>query len=185
MLYGEYESSQIIYRLMDDFVPKPIGVGRYQVPDPPTYFYLSHFVNMDVTVAPEPAEFTKRLAQLHRVSRSPTGKFGFHVRTCDGQVANTVDWQDSWATFFTRLLLGVCERDLATNGPWIKLERATEQLVNAVIPRLLGCLEAEGRVLKPSIIHGDLWEGNMGIDLETGKSVLFDAGSYYGHNESK
>lgn len=185
MLDGEYESSKIIYGLMDDFVPTPVGVGRYQVPNPPTYFYLSHFVNMDVTVAPDPAEFGKRLAQLHRVSRSLTGKFGFHAQTCDGQVANTVDWQDNWAIFFTRLLLGVCERDIATNGPWVKLERATEQLVNAVIPRLLGCLEVEGRAIKPSIIHGDLWEGNMGINLETGKSIVFDAGSYYAHNESE
>jgi protein-ribulosamine 3-kinase len=64
------------------------------------------------------------------------------------------------------------------------MERATAQIVNAVNPRLLGCLE-EGRVLRPSIIHGDLWEGNVGIVRETGKSILFDAGSYYGHNESK
>ena len=185
MLRGEYESSKIIYGLMNDFLPKPFGFGKYKNPNPPTYFYLAEFVEMDVKIAPDPAEFTKRLAQLHKLSRSPTGKFGFHIQTCDGKVAQNVNWQDSWATFFTKLLLGICERDLAINGPWPELERATEHLANVVIPRLLGILQEDGRVLKPSIIHGDLWEGNMGINMGTGKSILFDAGSYYGHNECK
>lgn len=185
MLKGEYESSKIIYGLMDDFLPKPFGFGRYDAPNPPTSFYISEFVDMDVNTAPDPAEFTKRLAELHRVSRSPTGQFGFHVQTWDGKIPQYVDWQDSWATFFTNLLLGVCERDLATNGPWPEMERATQHLAKVVIPRLLGILQVEGRVLKPSIIHGDLWEGNMGIQVKTGKSILFDAGSYYGHNEGK
>lgn len=34
-----------------------------------------------------------------------------------------------------------------------------------------------------SLIHGDLWGGNMGTLLETGEIVLFDAGCYYAHNE--
>lgn len=161
---------------MNDFLPMPIGFGRYKVPNPPTYFYLSEFVDMDVAISPDPAEFTKRLAQLHQLSKSPSGKFAFDVQTCDGQVGHTVDWQDSWATFFTNLLVGVCEKDLATNGPWPEMERATEQLVNVVIPRLLGPLQADGRFLKPCIIHGDLWEGNMGINMETGDSILFDVG---------
>ncbi|KAF1851055.1 uncharacterized protein K460DRAFT_401082 [Cucurbitaria berberidis CBS 394.84] len=62
MLKGEYESSKIIYGL-----PKPIGFGRYKIENPPTYFYLSEFVDMDVTTAPDPSEFTERLAQLHQV----------------------------------------------------------------------------------------------------------------------
>lgn len=185
MLKGEYESSKIIHNLMSDFLPKPIGFGRYSTENPPTYFYLAEFVDMDVTIAPDPAEFTMRLAQLHRVSRSPTGMFGFNFKTCDGQVTNIVDWQTNWATFFTKMFLGVCERDLASNGPWVELERATKQIVDAVIPRLLGSLQADGKTLKPCIIHGDLWEGNMGIHKKTGKSILFDAGSYYGHNESE
>lgn len=185
MLKGEYESSKIIYGLMNDFLPKPFGFGKYKIVHPPTYFYLSEFVDMDVEIAPDPAEFTKRLAQLHHVSKSPSGRFGFDVQTCDGQVAHTVDWQDSWATFFTRLFVGVFEKDLVTNGSWPEMERAAKQLVDVVIPRLLGPLQADGKVLKPCIIHGDLWEGNMGINMETGESILFDVGSYFAHNESK
>ncbi|KAK8035553.1 hypothetical protein PG993_010548 [Apiospora rasikravindrae] len=183
MLRGEYESSKIIYSIMDDFLPKPYGFGKYKAKNPPTYFYLSEFVDMDVFTAPDPADFTRRLAQLQKLSEPPTGRFGFAVPTCDGQVAHTVDWDSSWADFYRRLLLGVCEKDLETNGPWPEMELATKQVAEVVIPRLLGMLQENGRELKPCIIHGDLWEGNMGINLKTGDSILFDAGSYFAHNE--
>lgn len=123
MLKGEFESSKIIYDLMPDFLPEPFGFGRYKVQSPAAYFYMSGFVDMDVTTVPDPAEFTSRLAHMHKISQSPTGKFGFHVKTCDGDRAHVVDWQDSWAVFYRNLLLGVCDLDLKRNGPWPEYER--------------------------------------------------------------
>ena len=183
MLLGEFESSKAIYEITPDFIPQPLGFGRYKVQSPATYFYLSEFIDMDVTTAPDPVEFTSRLAEMHKISESPTGKFGFHVATCDGKVAHTVDWEESWAEFYRKLLVGVCQHDLETNGQWPEMERATVQVATKVVPRLLGSLQAGDRQIKPSIIHGDLWEGNMGIKTDTGDTSLFDAGSYYAHNE--
>ncbi|KAF2812598.1 uncharacterized protein BDZ99DRAFT_474744 [Mytilinidion resinicola] len=97
MFNDEWESSREIYKLMPDFIPEPFGFGKYKVENPATYFYLSEFVDMDVTTAPPPDEFTARLAAMHRDSQSPTGNFGFQVATCDGKMAHTVDWQESWA----------------------------------------------------------------------------------------
>ena len=180
MLEGEYESAKVVYSVMPDFIPEPHGFGRYKVQNPPTYFYLSQFVYMDVEVHPDPTEFTSRLAELHQKSRSPTGKYGFHVVTCDGDRAHVVDWEASWAVFFRKLFLRVCELDTKTNGPWPEYERAVRQIAWTVIPVLLGPLEDQ---IKPCVIHGDLWEGNMGIDSATSEPVLFDVGSYYAHNE--
>jgi fructosamine-3-kinase len=183
MLHGEFESSRIIYGTMPNFFPKPCGYSKYKVQSPPTYFYLSEFIDMDVTTAPDPADFCHRLAELHKLSKSPTGKFGFHVQTCDGNKARVVDWQDSWAVFYRNLFLGVCNLDIKRNGPWPEYERAIQQVAWKVIPHLLEALKSEGRQIKPCIIHGDLWEGNMGINMETGDTLLFDAGSYFAHNE--
>jgi fructosamine-3-kinase len=183
MLGGEFESSKVIFETMSDFIPEPFGFGKFKASNPATYFYLSEFVDMDVTTAPDPSEFASRLAHLHKISQSPTGKFGFHVQTCDGDRAHVVDWQESWASFYTDLFLGVCELDIKRNGPWLEYERAIEQVASKVIPRLLTPLQADGRHIKPCIIHGDLWEGNMGINMESGDSLLFDAGSYFAHNE--
>ncbi|KAL7936006.1 Fructosamine kinase domain-containing protein [Trichoderma chlorosporum] len=183
MLHGEFESSKMIHSLMPDFIPKPIGFGTYKMQSPPTYFYVSEFIDMDVKTAPDPAEFCSKLANLHRLSKSPTGKFGFHIQTCDGDRAHKVDWQDSWAVFYRNLFLGVCELDIKRNGQWPEYERAIQQVAWKVIPRLLEPLQSEGRQIKPCIIHGDLWEGNVGIKMKTGDTLLFDAGSYFAHNE--
>lgn len=183
MLNGEYESSKDIHKLMREFIPRPFGFGKYKAAKLPTYFYLSEFLDMDVELAPDPKEFCGKLAAIYRNSKSPNGKFGYHVQTCDGKMAHTADWEANWANFFRNLFVGVCKLDLQTNGPWPELERAVTQIADKVIPRLLGVLQADGRQIKPAIIHGDLWEGNMGINMETGQSILFDAGSYFAPNE--
>lgn len=38
-------------------------------------------------------------------------------------------------------------------------------------------------MLKPSLVHGDLWHGNVGVDRATGEPLVFDAGSFYAHHE--
>ena len=183
MLGGEFESSKVIYSVMPDFIPTPVGFGKFEAQGPSTYFYMSEYVDMDVTAAPDPAEFTGQLAQLHKASQAPNARFGFHVRTCDGDRAHVVDWQDSWTVFYRNMFLAVCDLDIRRNGPWAEYERAVQQVAWRVIPRLLDNLREGDRPIKPCLIHGDLWEGNMGIRKQTGKTILFDAGSFYGHNE--
>ncbi|KAF1999062.1 hypothetical protein P154DRAFT_577449 [Amniculicola lignicola CBS 123094] len=147
---------------MPELIPKPVGYGKYKEANLLTYFYMSEFVDMDVTTVPDPAEFTAKLAFLHKNRVSPIG---------------------NWADFYRNLFLGVCRLDLETNGSWIELERAIDLVVNKIIPRLLGVLQQDGQSIKPCIIHGDLWEGNMGINKETGESLLFDASSFFAQNE--
>lgn len=72
-----------------------------------TYFYLSEFVGMDVINPPDPTDLTAKVPRLHLSKVFPTGRFGFHVPTCDGKMAHTVEWEDSWAVYFSKLLLGV------------------------------------------------------------------------------
>ncbi|KAF2748919.1 hypothetical protein M011DRAFT_399643 [Sporormia fimetaria CBS 119925] len=183
MLRGQWESFKDIYKVAPGFIPIPFGFGQYKVATLPTYFFLSEFVDMDETAAPGPEDFCAKLAAMHRDSKSPTGKFGYHVQTCDGKLPHIVDWEASWADFFRKLFLGVLGFDLETNGPWPELERAAAHIADKVIPRLLGVLQADGRHIDPAIIHGDLWEGNVGINRATGESILFDAGSFFAHNE--
>ena len=164
MMFGEFTSISEIHSLVPGLVPAPHGWGKYKQGSPGTYFFLEDFIDMD-TSAPEPGEFTAKVAELHRRSTSPTGKFGYQVTTCDGKLPHTVEWEESWAKFFSKLLRGVLKLDAEVNGVWDELEAAAEQLVTAVIPRLLGILQAGGRVLKPSLIHGDCWEGQSFLSL--------------------
>ena len=183
MLHGEHESSKEIHRLMPDFISKPIAFGKYDIDEPDTYFYLSEYTHMDNLTAPDPSECTAKIAELHRMSQSPTNRFGFQTPTCNGKIVNEVQWDESWVSFFTKLLNRVCSLDSEANGQWPELERATTQIVTEVVPQLLGPLQSGDQQIKPCLIHGDLYEGNVGICMETGDVMLFDASSYYAHNE--
>ncbi len=164
-MLGEFTSVTKIHSLIPGLVPAPHGWGKYKAGSPDTYFFLSDFLDMD-TSAPEPAQFTARVAELHQKSKSPNGMFGFEVTTCDGKLPHTVAWEKNWATFFGKLLRGVLKLDTEVNGVWPELEAAADQLITGVIPRLLGILQADGRELKPGLIHGDCWEGPWSSPFE-------------------
>lgn len=88
-----------------------------------------------------------------------------------------------WADCFANQLRDVIKYDNETNGPWPEFDAACKQLLDSVIPRLLGALQSDGQEIEPALIHGDLWEQNIGIYMETGETIVFDPGSTYAHNE--
>ncbi|XXH00574.1 hypothetical protein Hte_006922 [Hypoxylon texense] len=179
---GEYYSALTINEALHGFVPKPVGWGEYYNGESLVFFFLGDFHKMNLSIAPEPASFMSKIAELHR-NTSRNGMFGFHVPTACGKMERTVTWEESWAKSFIRQLKDVIKYDNETNGPWPEYDAACKQLIDAVIPRLLGALQSDGRKITPSLIHGDLWENNLGTDAETGETVLFDPGCIYAHNE--
>ena len=182
MMEGEFWAMTELYKTIPTAIPKPLARGKFQIGNPPTYFFLCDFVDMSNQV-PDPDKLCALIIDLHRNSVSPTGKFGFHVRTCNGRTPQAVEWESSWTTCFTNMMVQVMADDFETNGPWPELEQVGASIISRVIPRLIGAVERDGRSVKPCLIHADLWEGNTGTSLETGGIILFDAGSYYAHNE--
>lgn len=68
MLNGGWEACKEVYKLMPGFIRKPTGFGKYKVADHGAYFYLSEFVEMDLTTIPTPERFTVKLTALHQDS---------------------------------------------------------------------------------------------------------------------
>ncbi|OGM41991.1 hypothetical protein ABOM_009497 [Aspergillus bombycis] len=132
---------------------------------------------------PDPHKFAARLAAVHQNSTSPTGKFGFHTTTYSGNLPQINEWEDSWEVFFTKNMKMALDLEIKAKGPDPELDHLIPILFDKVIPRLLRPLESDGRSVKPSLVHGDLWYGNSGIDVPTGESLVFDACSFYAHNE--
>jgi protein-ribulosamine 3-kinase len=164
-------------------VPKATAWGQYLEGDSEVYFLLGDYHNMDFSTAPDPANFISKLAALHTKSKSPTGMFGFHVPTALGKFTRTVKWTKSWAICFTNQLEDVIAYDGQTNGPWPEYDAACKQIIDTIILRLVGALQSAGRSIEPALIHGDLWEQNVGTHTETGETILFDPGITYAHNE--
>ena len=182
MIEGEHRSMTEIYSYMPEFVPQPITWGRFQQASPETYFFLMEFLGIAAEVA-EPPEFCGAVARLHSMSTSPNGKFGFHQVTFQGPNPQVTTWEGNWCTYFTRLLTDWLDREVSLNGPQPEYEAMYKEFVKEVIPQILEPLQADGRSLKPCLIHGDLWEENTGLNLETGGPVVFDAPVMYAHNE--
>lgn len=181
MIEGEYEGMLTIHKVTPGFVPEPIAWGEYQS-TPATFFFICEFIDMEETL-PDPAEFCSKVAELHRRSVSPNGKYGFHVSTYNGSTPQENGWQDSWEVFFTVGLKHMLALDEKVNGPQPMLAAAAAELLDRVVPRLLRPLESGPSPIKPALVHGDLWCGNAAINQSTNSPVIFDASAFYAHNE--
>jgi protein-ribulosamine 3-kinase len=182
MLEAEFRSMEELYYYVPSMVPRPIAWGQLANSSTETYFLLLEFIELCRDMV-DPVEFCEQIATLHKTSKSPTGKFGFHLDTFQGPNRQITGWESDWCTYFTTLIDGYFLVELDINGPNEEYERAFKTLKNKVIPLLLKPLQQEGRSIKPCLIHGDLWEENTGTDLITGKAVMFDASVHYAHNE--
>lgn len=155
---GEYHSMTEMCKLVPTIGPKPHAHGSFRNPDPPTYFFIGDFIDME-NDPPEVVQFTEMLAELHIKSESPTGQFGFYFPVCHGPLSQPTEWDPSWCSYFTKLFEDAARRDREVNEPWPEFDALVITTLQQVIPRLVGVLEIDGRSVKPTLIHGDLWEG--------------------------
>ncbi|KAM3511073.1 hypothetical protein MY11210_005300 [Beauveria gryllotalpidicola] len=203
MFKGEFEGMSAINQTMPNFSPKPIAWGRCKDTAAELFFFLSTFVEMaEGGAIPDPKEFCANLAKMHRESVSPTGQFGFHVTTCNGNIPQNNTWNESWQVFFSDGLRYMLALDLQANGEQPELVEAMQPMFDCVIPRLLGPLDQGPNRIRPALVHGDLWcvffarlfekeapdltltrFGNCSTNLATNEPVIFDAAAFYAHNE--
>lgn len=116
----------------------------------------------------------EQLAAMHRSSASA---FGWERDNTIGATPQPNPWTADWAEFFRDQRIGYQLGLARENGlPAGPLERL--QCLLEVIPALL-----EGHSPQPSLLHGDLWGGNWGVDGDGGP-VIFDPAVYYGDREA-
>jgi protein-ribulosamine 3-kinase len=117
------------------------------------HFFLSNFHEMDLGL-PDVTKFTAQLAMMHRKSKSPTGKFGFHVTTYNGNLPQVNQWTDTWEELFTINFRHFLEMEQQMQGPATEeLTGLSNAMLERVIPRLLRPLETEGRHIEPSLVQ--------------------------------
>lgn len=116
------------------------------------------------------------LAQLHAVSNEA---FGFFNDNYCGTTPQPNDWTDDWAEFYGRRRLEH-QLELIADRRRVSSEqrRLFDQLLDD-IDELVG----PGDVA-PSLIHGDLWSGNVLATAE-GYPAIVDPAAYFGHPEAE
>ena len=106
----------------------------------------------------------------HQGTEGYVDRFGFDEETCCGFLPQGNAWMGDWADFYTEKLNEQIrrKRDGELETLWAKLR--------PLVPDLFSGIE-----IFPSLLHGDLWGGNVG--QVGGEPVIFDPASFYGHHE--
>jgi fructosamine-3-kinase len=138
-----------------------------------SYLVLEYLDLIDNATPKNWNQMGRDLATMHQIRISPNRQFGWHIDNTIGSTPQVNTWEDNWATFFTNHRIGYQLQLAQSNGG--KFPRA-EQLI-AKIPSLLANYRP-----KPSLVHGDLWSGNVGFTT-AGIPVIFDPATYWGDRE--
>lgn len=120
----------------------------------------------------------RELAALHRGAVAG-GRFGWRGDNLIGSLPQPNGWADDWAGFWAERRIRPLARELKARGAFTAPQLAAIEEVAETAGSLLGpAAETDG----PSLLHGDLWSGNVLFD-RGGAPVLIDPAVYVGHRE--
>ncbi len=123
------------------------------------------------------AETWKRLgeglAEIHRWSHED---YGFGEDNYIGSSAQSNSKSDDWITFFRECRLMPQVRMARSRDHW---PRKWDGMMDRLCLRLDDIIPARPYI---SLVHGDLWKGNILVEKD-GNPVLIDPAVYYGHRE--
>ncbi|MCY3677581.1 MAG: fructosamine kinase family protein [Gemmatimonadetes bacterium] len=138
------------------------------------------------------AQLGHRLARLHRTRQGrsiPVGHapgFGWHGDNVIGSLPQPNRWTDDWAEFWTELRILPLARELGGDGT---LSRSRLALVERAAARMSDLLAPAATADGPSLLHGDLWSGNVlfgrrqTVPDADPLPFLIDPAVYVGHRE--
>lgn len=133
-----------------------------------------------------------RLARLHRTREHPSmpvghaTDFGWHSDNVIGSLTQPNRRMDVWAEFWTELRILPLARELGDDGILSRSRLALVERAAARMSKLLGPAATHDG---PSLLHGDLWSGNVlfgrrqtAPDTDP-RPFLIDPAVYVGHRE--
>ncbi len=151
-------------------VPKPLGTGLVGS----EAFLLLEYVDLSGgrTAAGE-AQAGRQLAALHRTTRKT---FGWDRDNTIGSTPQPNAPTENWIAFWRKHRLGFQLQLAAQQGYRGQLQSRGQRLLETFDPLL-------SHDPIPSLLHGDLWGGNIGYTTD-GTPVLYDPAVYFGDREA-
>jgi protein-ribulosamine 3-kinase len=135
-------------------------------------FLLMRFIEQGRRSAHYWENFGSQLASLHSNSFNV---YGLDHDNYIGSLHQANHTNASWTDFFIHNRLQA-QLDLAASRT--RVPSSVQKKFEKLFLKLPSLLPNE----KPSLLHGDLWSGNILID-ESGEPCLIDPATYYGHRE--
>lgn len=120
----------------------------------------------------------RRLASLHR-DRSDEERFGWAHDNVIGSLPQPNGWSANWGEFWAENRVRPMARELRDAGA-IRSRQAA--VFDRFADRAGDLVDAAATADGPSLLHGDLWSGNV-LFAADGEPVLIDPAVYVGHRE--
>jgi fructosamine-3-kinase len=149
-------------------VPEPLQVGVVDN----AQFILMKWIDQGSPNQDFWSVFGRSLAELHSISSKG---FGLDHDNYIGSLPQQNEIAETWAEFYQNKRL----------IPQIEMARANGRLTSKMAVGFDSLFEQLPDLFpkeKPSLLHGDLWSGNMMTALD-GSPSIFDPAVYYGHRE--
>lgn len=134
-------------------------------------YHVIEWLDLDDGSETDWYHFGVTLAELHKKHQQQM--FGFDLDNYIGLTAQPNEWHKKWDTFFAEQRIG------------FQLQLLAEKHVHLVdIDRFVDLIKQilHTHHCQPSLLHGDLWRGNVGFCQH--KPSVFDPACYYGDREA-
>ena len=150
--------------------PKVVDAGQL---GGDAYLLLSY---LDEGGSGSQAQLGQLVAKLHRVE-SESGLFGFDHPTDMADIAFDNQWTDTWFDQFIKGRIDPMYDRIKSQGYW-DFDQAgkADQVYDIMVTSL------KDHESRPSLLHGDLWSGNV-MFLKDGSPAIFDPAPFYGDRE--
>ncbi len=162
-------------------VPAVFGAAEASPEHPP--YILTEWLEPTQGAAPyiDQTVLGSQLAQMHRIGVSPNmpPSYGLEYDNYIGRLPQPNTWNEDWIAFYRTQRL-VPQMKLAMQNGLLPTKR--HKRLEALMDRLDEWFGGVKR--QPSLLHGDLWGGNV-IAGTDGAPALIDPAVYYGDREAE
>lgn len=170
MFEAEYAGLEALYSTQTVSVPQPLLSG---VVDDRSFLLLT-FVEFGSST-PQSAQYLgEQLAELHSLQQP---FFGWHRDNTIGSTVQKNSPRTDWLVFWQDQRLGFQLELALRNGYGCRLQQSGQAL-----KEIMAVFFTDYQPM-PSLLHGDLWGGNVAVD-KTGLPIIFDPACYYGDREA-
>lgn len=129
---------------------------------------------LDLAASADQRILGEQLAAMHRETAV---QFGWDINNTIGATHQPNEWTENWLDFWRQHRLGFQLQLAAKNGYGGELQSLGEKLLMEMSKLFAG------RKITASMLHGDLWGGNV-AGLKDGTPVIYDPAFYYGDREA-
>jgi len=151
-------------------VPKPILFGKTSE----HAFLVLEYIEIFTGNQQSDSQLGHQLAALHK---APQEFFGWHQENTIGSTPQINTATDQWPVFWQTNRLDFQLSLAEQNGFKGNLIESGKRLSNTLHHFF------KGYSPQPSLLHGDLWSGNVAM-TKKGKAIIYDPACYYGDRET-